>query len=290
VVLFYGGKMCISFLFVNSGEYSIKYKLILINNRDEYFARATQNATLSAESINPDLSTIYGVDLAGAVEGTWLGVSANKGTVRLGNLANISGEENNGRRGRGPIVTDFIKGSDSIEDYTDRLSSLSHEFSSFNFLSVEMKSNEDMKMFYISNSPKRLEKLTSNGFIGLGNSPMSSPFKKVENGTELFKAILESHKDKSKEELIAGLMNLLKSDTKHYPDEELHARLQDTAEQFSSIHVNFPDLGYGTRTRTVILVDEDHNLDYIEETMASEDPEGCWETTRLTITNKPSSD
>lgn len=274
--------MCISFLFVNSGQYPINYKLILINNRDEYYARATQNATLSEET--SELSTIYGIDLAGAVKGTWLGVSVREGMIRLGNLANVTGEENRGRRGRGPIVTDFIKGDETIEDYTNRLSSLSHEFSSFNFLSLEMKSNDDMKMFYISNSPKRLEKL-SDGFIGLGNSPMNAPFKKVDVGTELFQGILESHKDKSKDELVAALMDLLKSDTKHYPDEELLARRQETAERFSSIHVDFPEEGYGTRTRTVILVDQDFNLEYIEETMASEDPKGRWETTYLKIPN-----
>jgi uncharacterized protein with NRDE domain len=153
---------------------------------------------------------------------------------------------------------------------------------------VEIKPNEDIKMYYISNSPQRLEKLPSNGCIGLGNSPLSSPFKKVSVGTEQFKEILDSHKDKSKEELITSLMNLLKSDTKHYPDEELLARLQDTAEEFSSINVGYSELGYGSRTRTVILVDNDCNVEYIEETMTSEDPNGKWETTRLTIPNTTS--
>jgi uncharacterized protein with NRDE domain len=281
--------MCISFLFVNSGDHPIKYKLILINNRDEYYARATQNATLTAE--NQDLSTVYGVDLAGAVKGTWLGVSAQNGVIRLGNLANVTGEKVTAgevRRGRGPIVTDFITGTDTIEDYTKRLSSLSHEFSSFNFLSVEMKSNEDIKMFYISNSPQRLEKLPSNGFFGLGNSPLSSPFKKVSAGTEQFKEILNSHENKSKEELTTALMNLLKCDTRHYPDDELRARLQDTAERFSSIHVGLSELGYGSRTRTVILVDDNYNVEYLEETMTGEDPNGDWVTTCHTIPNKTS--
>jgi uncharacterized protein with NRDE domain len=58
--------MCITFLFVNPGDSSIKYKLILINNRDEFYARETLNATLN-ESEN--LKTIYSTDLGGVVRG-----------------------------------------------------------------------------------------------------------------------------------------------------------------------------------------------------------------------------
>jgi uncharacterized protein with NRDE domain len=39
--------------------------------------------------------------------------------------------------------------------------------------------------------------------------------------------------------------------------------------------------GYGSRTHTVILVDELNNVDFIEVTMATPDPNGEWVTTRL---------
>lgn len=270
--------MCISFLYTNPGDSSIKYKLILINNRDEFYARKTQNATLTD---NGNLKAIYGVDLAGAVKGTWLGISASEGTIKLGNLANVTGEELKGKQGRGPIVTNYIAGNESIESYNRKLSESCHEFSSFNFLSVEINS-DDIKTHYVSNSPEITEALPL-GFCGLGNSPMSRPFHKVETGTEDFKNVLESHKNNSKEELVSALMNVLNSGTKHLPDEELFLRRSDSAIHFSSIFVKIPDVGYGTRTRTVILVDDDSNIDYIEETMISEDPESDWETTHLTI-------
>lgn len=92
--------MCITFLFCNPGDYP-KYRLILANNRDEFYSRATANASLNTEN---NLQTIYGTDLAGDVKGTWLGLSAKNGNIKIGNLANITGEINVGKLGRGKIA------------------------------------------------------------------------------------------------------------------------------------------------------------------------------------------
>lgn len=65
--------MCITFLFTNPGDSSIKYKLILINNRDEFYGRKTQSATLSkvgeSEPFGSNKLTIYSTDLGGVVKG-----------------------------------------------------------------------------------------------------------------------------------------------------------------------------------------------------------------------------
>lgn len=270
--------MCISFLFTNPGEGSIKYKLILLNNRDEFYERKTQKATLFDDE---NLFTIYGTDLAAVVKGTWLGISENNGIIRIGNLANVTGEDAKGKLGRGPIVTDWIKSTGSIEEFNENLHSKCQDYGSFNLLSVEIKS-DDIKTFYVSNRPTTAHAVPL-GFSGLGNSPLGAPFKKVEAGTSHFQKLLESHKDKSKEDLIEASLNLLKDKTKYFPDPELFSRQPEFAEHFSSIHFSLPNHGYGTRTRTVILVDENDNIDYIEETMTSEDPNGEWERTHLKI-------
>lgn len=271
--------MCITFLFCNPGDCSIKYKLVLINNRDEFYARETQNATLFEDD---DLISIFGTDLAGAVKGTWLGISEKNGRIKLGNLANVTGNEVHGKLGRGPIVTNWIKGDETIDVYNKKLVDLSDQFSSFNFLSVEINQSDDIQTFYVSNTPEAIKKVTA-GYLGVGNSPMTAPFKKVEAGTEEFKEILENHKECSREELINSLLSVLKNKTKHFPDDELTSRKHDDAEALSSIHVDLSAFGYGTRTRTVILVDNDNNIDYVEETMTTEDPNGAWERTHLKL-------
>lgn len=274
--------MCITFLYCNPGDGSIKYKLILINNRDEFYGRQTQKATLFNEE--GDLRSIYGIDLAGAVKGTWLGISERNGDIRIGNLANVTGEaEVHGKAGRGPIVTNYIKGDETIDVYSKKLAESGNQFSSFNFLSVDINKNEDIKTIYVSNTPPTSPRKLPPGYIGLGNSPMSAPFKKVKAGIVEFKEILEGHKDSSKEELIEALVTVLKDGTKYFPDDELTARKLEAAEAFSSIHVDLSNVGYGTRTRTIILVDCDNNIDYVEETMTSVDPKGDWERTHLKI-------
>lgn len=272
--------MCITFLFTNPGDFELRYKLILINNRDEFYARSTQNATTHVSAAD-GVQSIFGVDLAGAINGTWLGLSVNNDIIKIGNLANVTGDEIHGKRGRGPIVTDFIQKQDTIEHYNKELLKISHEFSSFNFLSVKMTSDA-IKTFYISNAPKTSQLLPL-GFIGMGNSPLLTPFKKVEAGTEQFKSLLLCHKDSTKDELIEALMELLKSTTKYFPDAELSMRRNETAEPFSSIHVDLHEEGYGTRTRTIILIDYENNVEYIEETMKTENPIGEWEKTHLNI-------
>ena len=204
--------------------------------------------------------------------GTWLGLSVNEKAIKIGNLANVTGESHHGIRGRGPIVTNWITSDDSIIESNEELGSACQEFSSFNFLSVEIK-GDDIKSFYVCNTPQKMHEV-SLGYTGLGNSPISKPFQKV---------VLDSHKHSSKEKLIEELMKILKNKVRFFPDAELLLRRQETAERFSSIHVEMPKEGYGTRTRTIILVDESGNVDYIEETMTSLDPDGEWEKTHLTI-------
>lgn len=269
--------MCITFLYTNPGDISIKYKLVLINNRDEYYSRETANAALNSSG---DLHSIYGTDLAGLVKGTWLGVSSTKEIIRVGNLANVIGEDHSGKVGRGPIVTSFIEGVESQENYNENLFNKCQEFSSFNFLSVEINPS-DLKSIYVSNTPPVVKKIPL-GFVGLGNSPLNTPFKKVVTGTENFKETLERHKSSCEEELLEALMSILKDETKYFPDAELLQRRED-AENFSSIHIKIPGLGYGTRTRTVVLVDNENNVDYIEETMSGENPDGEWIKTHLKI-------
>lgn len=79
-------------------------------------------------------------------------------------------------------------------------------------------------------------------------------------------------------------MNFLKSSTKHRPCPELSKRRPLDEEIFSSIHVDYASAQYGSRNRSVILVDHDDNVDYVEERMISENDK--WERKWLKMGNK----
>jgi uncharacterized protein with NRDE domain len=134
-------------------------------------------------------------------------------------------------------------------------------------------------MFH-SNAPKCLLDLTNNNVFGFGNSPYDKSLAKVNYGTKLFEDIIFKNKNEDKEIILNKLIELLKDDTKCWPDEELKFRAPEWGEYLSSIKVNVPEHNYGTRTHTIILFDHFNNVDYYEETMT---PNGEWKNTHLTL-------
>lgn len=275
--------MCITFLFTSDVDSSSNYKLILINNRDEFYARKTLKANVK---IDENLIQIFGTDVEGLIHGTWLAISKKNGVIKIGNLLNLPGEKvlrkKTELQGRGPIALDFIKGTDSIEVHNKKLCNECTNYNSFNFLSVEI-TTEYIKTLFTNNATQSYVELQP-GVVGVSNSPITTPLKKVVAGEKKFYEIIQDYEAKNKDLFIDQLMNLLKSRERHYPDDELLRRRGTDAEFFSSIHVSGHDL-YGSRTRTVILVDKFDNIDYIEETITSfDDPENpIWERTRFLI-------
>ncbi|CAG9801801.1 unnamed protein product [Chironomus riparius] len=275
--------MCITFLYTRDVDSSSNYKLILINNRDEFYARKTLKAKVK---IDEGLIQIFGTDVEGLIHGTWLAISKKNGVIKIGNLLNLPGEKvlrkKTELQGRGPIALDFIRGTDAIEVHNKKLCDVSTNYNSFNFLSVEI-TTEYIKTLFTNNATQSYVELKP-GVAGVSNSPISTPLKKVVAGEKKFHEIIQDYEAKNKDLFIDQLMNLLKWSQKHYPDDELLRRRGKEAEFFSSIHVSGHDL-YGSRTRTIILVDKFDNIDYIEETITNfDDPDNpIWERTRFLI-------
>lgn len=118
----------------------------------------------------------------------------------------------------------------------------------------------------------------------MSNSPFNAPYRKVTTGTQQFRRIVESHLACNKENLVNSLMNFLKSSTKHLPCAELTKRRPLDDEIFSSIHVDYSIANYGSRNRSVILVDHNDNVDYVEERMMCENSSSDkWERLWLKI-------
>jgi uncharacterized protein with NRDE domain len=113
-----------------------KYKLIAINNRDEFYARPTLDAFVWPES--KELApAIGGKDLERG--GTWLAVS-KKDTIKLGALLNITGSNQPNGLGRGSIVCDYLLNPEvSIKKYNEDLFAKNSDYSAFNFVSLELR-------------------------------------------------------------------------------------------------------------------------------------------------------
>ena len=110
------------------------------------------------------------------------------------------------------------------------------------------------------------------------------PFEKVSYGRDTFQTIIDDFGKQSQpqeDKLIKKLLDLLKCKTKFWPDDELKRRAPLYGEHLSALNVLIPETGYGSRTHTVILVDNNNMMHFIEETMLTEDPEGQWSHTHI---------
>lgn len=100
--------------------------LVLLANRDEFYARPTQ-----ALAQWPDSPVIAGQDLEGG--GTWLGVTAVGRVAALTNYRNPAMMED-GRPSRGALVTGFLEGHLDSAAYLSELGRYAHQFNPFNLL------------------------------------------------------------------------------------------------------------------------------------------------------------
>ncbi|XP_053692988.1 transport and Golgi organization protein 2 [Sabethes cyaneus] len=272
--------MCILFIYVNADGKPGKYKLILASNRDEYYNRPAKVAGSWDESPH----VIGGRDMEpGREGGTWLAIGGggSDGVIRVGALLNVTGEnKQNVVTGRGHIVSNYVAGTASSEDYSKRLLA-NDTYGAFNFVSVEL-GEQAASVLHASNAPHKIDRCDLGKALGFGNSTLDVPLEKVKNGRSRFADIIDKRSDGSSEDsLVKELLELLKSNEKYFPDPELSRRAPNYAEKLSSINVYFPESGYGSRTRTIILVDHNNRMEFIEETMSSADPDGGWQRTHI---------
>ncbi|XP_039959072.1 transport and Golgi organization protein 2 isoform X2 [Bactrocera tryoni] len=280
--------MCVIFFYVNSNPTSGGYKLILASNRDEYFARDTQDAAKWANAEH-----VYGgIDLEpGREGGTWLAIGGHGGVFKIGALLNLTSEPKpRNAAGRGMIVSNFVSSTDdcNIKTYNAELLADCTKYSAFNFVSIEIgNANRPAGITLLSNSPPTLEHYADGKCYGFGNSLDAVPFQKVIHGRQRFQNIVENFNKKLsntplenaqnlQNELVTNLKNLLKCKQKFWPDAELKRRAPNWGEHLSALNVNVPLADYGSRTHTVILIDEHNKMHFYEETMAGLDPEGEW--------------
>ncbi|VDL84303.1 unnamed protein product [Nippostrongylus brasiliensis] len=206
-----GETMCITFIFISDNPDS-RYKLIILNNRDESLDRPT----LELDWRNGVLS---GTDIQDPEKGTWLGIN-KLGTV--GNLLSISQPVSTKRltgvRSRGAIAKDFLESaSSSSSSFFPSLAEQSDMYNGFQFLGIERNEKNLYEMTSLTNmlvdsvKPRKWPP----GTYVWGNSPPEKPFRKVVEGKKLFEKFVASLTEESGvEEVIVKLMEIATNDEK----------------------------------------------------------------------------
>ena len=228
------------------------YPLVVAANRDEFYERPTESARWW-ESV-PGL--LGGRDLIGG--GSWFGVNQNGRFAALTNIREPSLFRTDAPS-RGPLVTDFLSGEISADEYIIEIENSGKDFNGYNLLL-----GDGQDLYYYSNRAKETG-LIEPGVHGLSNHLLNTPWPKVEKGKSKLKNALESENLQA-EELIRDLL-----DKDLAPDESLPSTgvSLEWERSLSAMYIEMEK--YGTRCSTVLLLHRSGKLDFVEKSYIPED-------------------
>ena len=227
------------------------YRLIIAANRDEYYERPTAPAAFWDGS--PKL--LAGKDLRGG--GTWLGITT-KG--RIGAITNYRDPalEKHDSPSRGKLVSSFLLGQDSPADYLSGLGQEEGEYNGFNIIV-----GQSDEIHWYSNRGDRARNLAP-GIYGLSNRLIDTPWPKVTRGKQAMARLLSEQKDPQPEALFHLLLDNSIPDDKSLPDTGVESEWERI---LSPIFIQSPT--YGTRSSTVLFIDLQDRVTFIERTFKS---------------------
>lgn len=281
--------MCILFLYINPKPKEGEYKIIIVNNRDELYNRPTKHAHFWHDG-----QILGGMDEQDTCKGgTWLAVTRQGKISTLLNVFQRPTEFTIGRASRGFLVVDYLKSHKKGQEYLEEVKNSGKVYNPFNLLTLDPEGSSYQVNFYNSNE-KTIHEIPP-GIHGFGNCPLMKPFKKVLKGEVLLQNLINDYgKKECEEKLIDKLFEMMQNKTPYFPDPQLSEQGKGHPEEFikslSSIWVCFPAVSYGSRTTTVILVDQENQLLYRERTM--QDPinpiSPQWKSSNFAFTITPS--
>jgi uncharacterized protein with NRDE domain len=223
------------------------YRLILAANRDEFFSRPAVPASFWEDA--PQV--LAGRDLNAG--GTWLGVTRGCRLAAVTNYRDPRAERKDAPS-RGGLVSGFLSGSMGVEEYLAYLKREGSAFNGFNLIFGDRS-----QIFWFSNrheSPRLLEP----GIHGLSNHLLDTPWPKVTQGKEAMELIVAKEKPVQPEALFAILADRTIAPDDLLPDTGVGIEL----ERFlSPLFISTP--AYGTRSSTVILIDREEQVTFIEQ-------------------------
>ena len=228
------------------------YELILLANRDEYYDRPTSPAAFWDGA--PFL--LAGKDLQGG--GTWLGITRNGRIAAVTNYRDpASVRESAPSRGR--LVSDFLLGQEGPLEYLDKLDREAGKYNGFNLII-----GDQGQLFWYSNRGDGVRAL-SPGIYGLSNYLLDTPWPKVVRGKDALTRLLSGQRAPSLEELFHILADRTIPDDACLP----HTGVELEWERIlSPIFIVSPT--YGTRSSTVLLIDVQDRVTFVEKTFNSD--------------------
>ncbi len=222
------------------------YPVILAANRDEFFERPTEAAAFWEDCP----SILAGRDLRKG--GTWMGVSKGGRIAAVTNYREPS-QNKPDAISRGSLVSDYLKGNDSAEDYVQKVMLQSHAYDEFNLLVGDKQS----LLFFCSVEDNY--QILKPGLYGISNGKLDSPWPKVEKGKVALEKVIQESEKPEPEKLFELLADKTLAADNELPSTGVSLEWE---RRLSPLFVNFD--GYGTRSSTVLLIDKQGEVFFYE--------------------------
>ncbi|MFH2060693.1 MAG: NRDE family protein [Pseudomonadota bacterium] len=227
-------------------QVSNKYPLIFAANRDEFHQRPTDPMHFWEQ----DSCILAGKDLEQG--GTWFGVHTSGRFAALTNYRDPSSDKTNAPS-RGEIIVDLLTSQTPCDLYFIENKKKMTTYNGFNLLFGNIR-----ELFWFSNVQKRVEKIPS-GIHGLSNQDLNTAWPKVERGKKALKQTIK------KSITPPSLFSVLAD--QHIPKDPL---LPDTGVGIEWERLLSPVFiqsdTYGTRSSTVMLINQKGNMRITERT------------------------
>lgn len=235
-------------------HYHPDYRVVLAANRDEFYNRPTEG--LHEWPDQPGV--LAGRDLEHM--GTWMGIT------RSGRLAAVTNYRSPAATkpkppSRGRLVADFLESTIPPDEYLKTMTTDGRRYNGFNLIVGDRD-----RLFYYSNQSGKPEELVP-GLYGLSNHLMNTPWPKVEKGRRaMVQALAVENHDLDPEIFLELLQDRTRPPEDRLPDTGVGLEME---KMLSPMFITSP--AYGTRSSSVLLIDKNGRVTFVERT---------WEPTR----------
>ncbi|MDF1549198.1 MAG: NRDE family protein [Bacteroidales bacterium] len=239
-----------------------KYKLILASNRDEFYDRPAS----ALSWWDGEKKVLAGKDKQS--DGTWLGITPDLRLAAITNYRDLKNIKENAPS-RGLLVRNFLESDETPLQYLNNIKEKGAKYNGFNLIV-----GNESGLYYYSNVSNKIEKIEA-GLHGLSNKFLNTPWPKVEKGKNELEKII-----KQKEPSVNEILDLL-GDTSRPPDNQL----PDTGVGLDLERVLSPIFikseVYGTRASSIILIDNEDKVTFIEKSYIKNSTGGFEKNTQI---------
>ena len=230
------------------------YPLIVIANRDEYYARPTRHAHWW-----DDADTFAGRDLE--ANGTWLGINRHGHFAAVTNVREPGGMKA-GKISRGELTRNYLATTQTAETYLQQLIPHDQDYAGFNLLLGDRQG-----LWFYSNRDHGIRRIEA-GIYGISNGGFDEPWPKLSSGKLELANLLAGKMDET--ELMAILTDHQTAEDHELPSTGVSL---DIERLLSSRFIR--SQGYGTRACSVVTIDASNQVRFSEQNFTDADHSGA---------------